>query len=66
MNIRKDFMGVTPEIGDVIIYNPPYYKGLIKAKVTGFSKVGLPITDYKVNNFNKNPTPKTEFIIIKN
>lgn len=65
-DIRKDIMGVTPEIGDIIIYNPPRYKGLIKAKVTGFSKAGLPITDYLVSNWNPNPSPKTEFVIIKN
>jgi hypothetical protein len=64
--IRKDIMGVIPKIGDVIIYNPPYYKGIVKAKVTGFSKTGLPITDYLVNDWNKNPTPKTGFVIIKN
>lgn len=59
MEKRKDIMGNTPEIGDTIAFNPPYYKGLKKAKVIGFSKAGLPIIS------KGNDSPKTGFVIVK-
>ena len=48
MEIRCDILGVIPEIGDIIIFNPPKYKGLIFGDCMGFTKVGLP----KVGNLN--------------
>lgn len=63
---RPDIMGNIPEIGDVIAYNPPGYKGLITTKVIRFSKAGLPIVGYNMHpKYNPNPSPKTGFIIAK-
>lgn len=43
MEIRKDILGNTPKLGDIIAYNPPRYKGLRLAYITGFNKPsGLP------------------------
>ena len=42
MNIRNDFMGKVPYIGDVIVFNPPRYKGLVKGVCVGFQESGLP------------------------
>lgn len=42
MNTRKDIIGNTPTLGGFVAYNPPRYKGLIIAYITGFSKIGLP------------------------
>lgn len=39
---RPDIMGNIPEIGDVIVYNPPGYKGLEIQVIDGFAKSGLP------------------------
>ena len=70
--IRKDILGVTPQIGDTIIYNPPHYKGLVYGICVGFSKVGLPLVDIDNpnNNYLGNKTdgfysPKTGFTVTK-
>ena len=55
---RPDIMGNIPEIGDVIVYNPPGYKGLEIQVIDGFAKSGLP-------KFNRRFTPKTGFVIVK-
>jgi signal peptidase I len=65
---RKDMFGVIPEIGDTIVFNPPYYKGLVSSKVIGFAKSGLPEVEsytppYNSNN-EMNDTPKTGFVVI--
>lgn len=33
----KDIFGQVISIGDVVAFNPPSYKGLIRGKVTGFT-----------------------------
>ena len=49
--IKKDFFNNTPIIGDTVIYNPPYYKGLSSGEITGFTKAGLPTIDLHQSNF---------------
>jgi len=80
MEIRKDILGNTPKIGDIIVFNPPREKGLVAAKVFGFAKSGLPkvIEFYKMRWVEKeinagngdylyfSNTPKTGFAIIQN
>ena len=71
---KEDFLGKIPEIGDMIVFNPPGYKGLINAECIGFTKAGLP----KCVNFSEEfhaiqssikskgfYTPKTDFIALK-
>lgn len=80
MEIRKDILGNTPEIGDIIAYNPVHYKGLIHGNCVGFSKTtGLPIIEIDRNIYPKHygqPVhiegsngnyfhPKTGFVIVK-
>ena len=72
MKKKNDIFGVTPEIGDIIVYNPAKHKGLIFGKCVGFSKHGLPeidIDDYESNygqrNSSGNYTPKTGFVVKK-
>lgn len=36
-NLIKDVLGNTLQIGDTVVYNPPYYKGVKKGLITGFS-----------------------------
>ena len=66
--IRKDIFGVTPEIGDLITFNPAYYKGLVVSECVGFSQSGLPEVKADKNgkygflNNNGNYTPKTGFV----
>lgn len=36
-NLIKDVLGNELVIGDVIVYNPPYYKGVERGTITGFS-----------------------------
>ena len=66
MKIREDNLGVAPAIGDTVVYNPPYYKGLRTGKVVGFKKgSGLPIVEYyNSGNPSYTETPKTGFIVL--
>lgn len=77
MEKRKDLFGVTPEIGDTVIWNPSKYKGLVFGKVIDYRKNnGLPIIEidesYKNKNIGQNSgtgpyqyVPKTEFVVKK-
>lgn len=70
--IRKDILGVTPQIGDTITFNPPRFKGLLYGTCVGFSKVGLPLVDidnskesYLGNKTDDFYSPKTGFTVSK-
>ena len=72
MDIRKDIIGNIPQIGDLIVFNPPAYKGLVYGRVCSFSKAGLPEINardkdifYFGRNKDGNYSPKTGFAIIK-
>ena len=72
MDIRKDILGNIPQIGDIIAFNPPAYKGLVFGEVLSFSKVGLPEIDarerdifYFGRNLAGRYSPKTGFAVIK-
>lgn len=41
--IQKDIFGREPKVGDTIVFNPPYYKGILFGTCTGFTKSGLPM-----------------------
>ena len=41
---KLDKLGVEPQIGALICYNPPRYKGIVIAKVIGFTKTGFSIS----------------------
>lgn len=67
---QLDILGVEPEIGDTIVFNPPRYSGLISGKCMGFSASGLPEVDTDlVRRSAKNKsgyyTPKTGFVVCK-
>ena len=71
MEIKKDIFGITPKIGDTIIWNPPYYKGLAWGPCVGFSRSGLPKIQFDlyylgVKNKDGNVTPKTGFVVKPN
>lgn len=72
MNKQTDIFNNIPEIGDIIVYNPPKYKGLIYGTCVGFAASGLPKlkVDEKIfssyigqSNTDNTYTPKTGFII---
>lgn len=66
--VRKDNLKRIPKIGDLVCYNPPYYKGLEYGKVIGFNNGGLPMVKVKEEDEEDEVeicTPKTGFIIIK-
>lgn len=72
MNKQNDIFNNVPEIGDIIVYNPPKYKGLIYGTCVGFASSGLPkieidetIFDFWLgcSNSDNTYTPKTGFII---
>lgn len=76
VEIRKDLLGKEPEIGSFIAYNPPYFKGLVIAKVIAFSSSGLPrvvkreqlqyFYTYDLENQERwLNTPKTGFVIVE-
>lgn len=71
---RTDIFGVTPDIGDLIVYNPPVYKGLVIGTCVGFTSVGLPklkidrdVYSFYLGQSDKNDyyTPKTGFVVKK-
>lgn len=75
MKIKKDIFNITPKVGDIIVYNPPKYKGVVYGKCVGFTKVGLPLCDntdtiHGLHSWNlvegKYYAPKTRFVIIQN
>lgn len=57
--MKTDLFGNIPKVGDIIIFNPPYLKGLIYGECIGFTKAGLP----KVINCNSSYSVKTDFVI---
>lgn len=52
---KKDIFGNVPKIGDIIVYNPPKYKGLIYGTCIGFTQAGCPKIN-KLNYVNNNQT----------
>ncbi len=72
--IREDILGNIPAIGDIIVFNPPAYKGIIHSTCIGFTKVGLPMINnisrdlfkvkYEIDNKGFY-VPKTGFVVIK-
>lgn len=77
MEKRKDMFGVTPEIGDTVVWNPARYKGLVFGKVIDYRKNnGLPIIEADARYTNtcigqntgtghNHYVPKTEFVVKK-
>lgn len=72
--VQNDILGETPLVGDIIIYNPPLYKGLIYGICMGYTSAGLPEVklDEKFKNVNAGKilnsgyySPKTGFIVKK-
>lgn len=73
---RPDIVGRIPEVGDLIAYNPPRYKGIELMICVGFVKSGLPIlvkrpiyatwegTEEELIERYKYNTPKTNFVIV--
>lgn len=61
---QKDILGNIPEIGDIIAYNPPRYKGLVYGECVGFTSSGLPEIMRK-NNPESIYAPRTGFVIVK-
>jgi hypothetical protein len=51
----KDIFGKTLEVGDIVAFNPPSYKGLIKGKVLGFTPLKVKI-EYYYSGTGKNTT----------
>ena len=70
---RKDIFGITPELGDLIAFNPAKYKGLVVGECVDYTSVGLPVlmlTDTKYSGYYNSDTkgtitPKTGFIVHK-
>lgn len=74
MNKITDIFGKTPKVGDIIVYNPPHYKGLVYGKCKALSKAGNPrveiLSDYKEYYIRLDKdglySPKTGFVIVNN
>ena len=75
MNIQKDLFGKEPKVGDIIVFNPPSYKGLTYGTCIDFNKnTGNPILEnlnrqtgvYEgLNSKQGKYSPKTGFVIVK-
>lgn len=62
MKAKVDIVGNTPKIGDVVIYNPPYYKGIKLVEISDFTKSGCPV-GYYLDNRDYKHIVKTNFFI---
>jgi signal peptidase I len=66
---RGDLFGVIPDLGDIIVFNPPRYKGLIYGECIGFTSVGLPRVGVGIskdsNELVEEFVPKTGFVVKK-
>lgn len=51
--IKKDIVGNIPKVGDIIIYNPAYYKGVQLLLIEKFSRAGCPVGFYLDENLKK-------------
>lgn len=60
--MKKDIFGIEPKIGDIIVFNPPKYKGLVYGKCIGFTKVGLPIIEH-TSFIGSKESIKTDFLV---
>lgn len=60
MKIKTDITGNIPKIGDVVVYNPPYYKGIDLVEISSFTKSGCPKGKNKNREFH---IVKTNFFI---
>ena len=50
--IQKDIFDNTPEVGDIIVFNPPKYKGITYGTCIGFTSAGCPkVNDLKWANY---------------
>ena len=71
--IRKDIFGITPELGDLIAFNPAKYKGLVVGECVDYTRVGLPVvmlidtkySEYYISNNKGTIVPKTGFVVRK-
>lgn len=48
MEVNKDIFDNIPEVGDIIVFNPPKYKGINYGTCIGFTNAGCP----KIGNLN--------------
>lgn len=46
--IVKDIIGNVLNIGDMVAFNPPYYKGLKTGMVTSFTPKGVRVDGYAI------------------
>ena len=52
----KDIFGNELELGDIVAFNPPHYKGLAKGRITNFSEKMVTVAYINTWNFpNANP-----------
>lgn len=42
MEVKKDLLSNIPKIGDLVVFNPPRYKGLTIGTIQSFTSSGLP------------------------
>ena len=51
--MKTDLFGNIPKVGDIIVFNPPRYKGVAVGKIVGFGKTGFPqLVEIKEENSN--------------
>lgn len=60
--IKKDVFGIEPKVGDTIIFNPAYYKGILFGICTSISKNGVPTVEV-LNDQYKFHQVRTNFAI---
>lgn len=62
MKVKTDIVENIPKVGDVVVYNPPYYKGIKLLSITEFTKAGCPV-GYYLDNKDYKHIVKTDFFI---
>ena len=67
MKIKTDIFNNVPKVGDIIVYNPPKYKGLVYGTCIGFTEAGCPKLDNlnKIHYYDKNEYIRKGFLSVK-
>ena len=68
--MKIDIFGIEPKVGDIIVFNPPRYKGIVSAQCVSLSKEGHPRVMYDNSysaqtNSDGTYSPRTGYVIVK-
>ena len=58
----KDYLGNECQVGDTVIFNEPYYKGLVDGKIIRFTPKGIRVA-YQLHNRPEEYYKRDTFVV---